>query len=99
MADEQQPTLPPWQAIPKDMIVQAVPTIWATNVNENGSVWLWLRTPNSCTSTEFSPDVARHLARALVEGAAAGEALRNGPEATLEVVQAPLLGPDGRPVR
>lgn len=92
--------LPPaeaWRNIPKDMIVAPLPFVWASNVAPNGHIWLWLRTFNQCSSWPFAPDAAEHLAKAVLENVAFSRQVH--PEASrLQVVEAPILGPDGRPL-
>lgn len=84
----------PWQHIPADMAVAAVPTVWATNISRDGTVWLWFRTPSSCSATPFAPDAAEHVAKALHEAAQIARTEAGG----IAIVEAPILGPDGRPL-
>lgn len=86
-----------WRAIPKDMIVGPVPFLWATNVAPNGHIWIWLRTPNTCSSWPFTPDAAEHLQKALAENVAFSRQVHPA-EPRLEVIESPILGPDGRPL-
>jgi hypothetical protein len=93
----EQPERPPWAAIPADMAVQSMAKLFATNVSADGRVWLWVRYPQLCIAIDFEPDRADELAMGLAQGASEGRRLQANAEG-LQVVERPILGPDGRPL-
>lgn len=96
MSDEQ-PQRPAWATIPGDMPVQSQPKLFATNVSNDGRVWLWVRYPQLCIAIDFEPDRADELAMGLAQLASEGRRMQANSNG-LQVVENPILGPDGRPL-